>query len=222
MALKQYRTEYSGEYVITNTVFKGGRKEQTREWIENPINVTTSNHRACCIVPSQNPSPIPMVRIEQHRGDLLGRNRMQLYAIEEVWEEMNADFLIVMGQERLDEIKVNKYQVDHVVYTSAGLCIKNPGDFYLLPMGVMMLPPALVIWLACFDGHKDIYLYGYEQTDVTGKVQIKLLAQIQDIMKTYSDVTFHHVTNNATHDLWRQCINCRTLSTREFITECDI
>jgi len=222
MAIKQYRSEYPGEFVITKMVIRNGKKEQEREWIDNPVDVTSSNHRACCIASGPSSTKIPMKRIEQHRGDLLGRNRMQLYASEDVWEEMTPDFLVVLNQERLDQILENGYQTEHVVYTSVRLCINNPGEFFIIPHGVMYQPAALAVWIACFDGHKDIYLYGYDETLKDGVVQTKVINTVQDIMKTYQDVNFHHVTDTGTPDAWRRCINCRTISSRDFVTECDI
>jgi len=221
MAIKQYRSEYQGEFVITKTVFRNGRKEQEREWVENPIDVTSSSRRACCIVPHSSIQVPTLKQIERHPGGLLGRDRMQTYAIGDAWKEMNPDFALISTQAELDEIISKKYQTEHVIYTSASLCVANPGEFYLTPLGVSYLPPATIIWIACFDGHKDIYLFGYEQVDANRVDQGKSITQIADIMQTFKDVTFHHVSGDSP-DEWRRCINCRTMSPREFVTECDI
>ena len=215
---KHYRSEYPGEFVITNTVFKNGRKEQEREWIENPIQNTSTSERACCISPGAITARIPLVRIEKHQGGVLGRDRMQLYGVEEIWDHITTDFLTVLNQERLDEIMDSGYQVDRVVYTTARLCTNNPGEFYLIPHGVAMVPPATALWLACFDGHKDIYMYGYNQSSD----ETKTIAAIKSVMQTYSDVNFHHVTECGSHDSWRRCINFEMISEREFISQCDI
>jgi len=222
MAIRQYRTEYSGEFVITKTVFKNGKKEQDREWIENPIDVSSTSKRACCIVPHSSMHVPSLKQIEKHPGGLLGRDKMQLYAIHDAWLEMNPDFSVILTQAELDEVMNKNYQVDHIIYTSPTLVVANPGEFYLIPHGVSFQPSATVIWIACFDGHKDIYLFGYEQYDTNGVDQIKSINQISDIMQTYSSVNFHHVSNGGSPDAWRRCINCRTISTREFVSECDV
>jgi len=41
MSIERYREDYSGEFVITKTTFKNGKKVQEREWIDNPI---TNSH----------------------------------------------------------------------------------------------------------------------------------------------------------------------------------
>lgn len=215
--LKQYRTEYTGEFVITKTVFRNGKKEQEREWVENPIDVTSHSQRACCIAPGAIGGHVSLERIEKHNGGCLARQRMQLYAAGEVWKHMIADFSVVLEQEQLDEIIESGYQVDNIVYTSVRLCLNNQGEFYLIPYGVAMPPIATIVWIACFDGHKDIYLHGYDH-DVPEKV----INQIADIMKTYSDVTFHHVSNSGSPDAWRNRRNCETMSTFNFVSYCDI
>jgi ribosomal protein S24E len=219
MAIKQYRSEYPGEFVITNTVFKNGKKEQERVWIENPITNTSINNRACCIASNHN-NKIPMNRIENHFGGNLSKNKMQLYAVEEMWEEISADFHIVLQQESLGDIKKANFQKDHIVYTLAGLCIANPGKFYLIPYSTSYVAPATTLWVACFDGHKEIYLYGYNWDDTAENA--KLIAAVKTIMSTYDDVSFYHVTDGESPDQWRRCINLKTISIRTFVSECDI
>jgi len=222
MAIKQYRTEYTGEFVITNTIFKGGKKEQEREWIDNPITNESINHRACCIAPGASIEKFPMVRLQEHRGGLLSKNKMQLYGCEEIWEQMNSDFLVVLEQDHLDAIKEANYQVDHIVYTTTRLCINNPGEFYLVPHGTNYVTPATALWIACFDGHKDIYLFGYDvYTD--GVEKTKVIEAVNVVMKTYNDVNFYHVCDDGTTpDKWRCNINLEVMSQRDFVSYCDI
>jgi len=222
MMEKRYRDGYTGEYVITKTVFKsGGKKEQTREWVDNPLSVSSLNNRACCVAPGEMSKTFPMNLLERHPGGLLNRDRMQLYGVEEIWEKMNSSFLVVLTQSRLDEIMEKNYQVDHVVYTSSSLCIKNPGEFYMIPYGTNMVSSALAVWLACFDGHKDIYLFGYDE-NIGETPQVKLINAIKEIMTAYNDVNFYHVCNRDSPDSWRRCINFSRLTRNEFVSQCDI
>lgn len=215
---KLYRTEYPGEFVITNTVFKRGHKEQTREWIENPVDVSSHSKRACCIAPYYNERKLPMVRLENHRGGLLGRDRMQLYTVDDQWKKIKTDFTVINEQPLLDEVKQEGYQVDNVIYTTASRCIANPGEFYLIPLGVYNPPIVTIVWLACFDGHKDIFLYGYNRLEIPDK----LIFQIRDVMQLYDEVSFHHVTDERSPDAWLRCLNFDTISIRDFISLCDI
>lgn len=213
-----YRSQYPGEFVIIKTTFKNGRKEQIREWIENPIQNTSQSLRACCVSNLQLGTPIPLTRIEHHRGDLLGRNKMQLYTCEELWQEIKSDFVVVFDRSQLDEILAAHYQVDNVVYTSARLCIDYPGEFYLIPHGISFVSAATAVWLACFDGHRDIYLVGYDYLEGHEKT----VESVKIIMQTYNNINFYHVTDAGTPDKWKRCINCETISSRKFISECDI
>lgn len=215
---KTYREDYLGEYVVTKTVFKNGKKEQTREWVDNPIEVTSHSKRACCIAPYYDERKLSMERLEKHRGGLLGRDRMQLYTAGDLWKHIIADFNVTADQNELTEIIEEGYQQENVVYTTSSLCVKNPGEFYLIPMNAYFLPIVTTVWLACFDGHKEIYLYGYRSTELIEKV----IFHIRDIMRAYSDVQFYHVTDHATPDAWMRCINCKSLTTREFVSLCDV
>jgi len=215
---KFYRSEYPGEFVITNTVFKKGGKDQTREWVDNPIEVTSSSCRACCIMPHGIIKSPSLKQLQNHSGGLLGRNKMQLYAVNDSWKEMNADFSIVLTQPELDEIISEGYHIDNVVYTSGALCIANPGKFYLIPHGTLMVSPATALWLACFDGHTDIYMFGYDLTDA----DMKTIHAVTKVMQTYNDVTFHHVSDVNSPDSWRRCINFNMMPRAEFVSQCDI
>ena len=222
MIEKRYKNDYDGEFVIIKTTFKDGKKEQEREWIDNPIENTSLNNRACCIDDGHSIQKFPMTRLENHRGGLLSRDKMQLYSSQEIWKKMKADFTIITTQSQLDEIMKENYQVDNIVYTSARLCIENPGDFYLIPHCVTLSPAAATVWLACFDGHKDIYLFGYDSHSEDGTPQDKLIFAIKNIMETYGDVNFHHVSNTKSPDAWRRCVNLDRLDVNQFVSECDI
>lgn len=221
MVTKQYRTEYAGEFVITSTIFRAGKKEQEREWVENPIQNKSTNHRACCIAPGPSTKLFPLVHLANHSGGLHSVNKMQLYTAGDVWKEMKADFHVVVEQESLLEIIEENFQVDNIIYTNTSSCIANPGEFYLIPHGVNLPVQALAVWIACFDGHKDIYLHGYDVVDGT-VISQKIIEAVRSIMETYNDVIFHHVTNGSSPDIWRKRRNLKTLSVRKFITSCDI
>jgi hypothetical protein len=45
-------------------------------------------------------------------------------------------------------------------------CLMHPGEFYLIPYNTLMAIEALVLWMAAFDGHKEIYAMGYNNDTV--------------------------------------------------------
>jgi len=66
----QYRRDYVGEFVITNSTWAGGRKEQKREWIANPIENHHISGRAACIGSPVDHYQFDYTRLARHRGGL--------------------------------------------------------------------------------------------------------------------------------------------------------
>ena len=50
---------------------------------------------------------------------------------------------------------------NNIVYTTTRQCLTHPGEFYLIPHNPNMCIEALVVYLAAFDGHKEIFMLGY-------------------------------------------------------------
>ena len=49
MIAERYRTDYTGEFLITQATWSGGKKRQKREWVANPIENQHISGRAVCI-----------------------------------------------------------------------------------------------------------------------------------------------------------------------------
>ena len=67
------------------------------------------------------------------------------------------------NKDRLEEILKTGYPTDNIVYTNGVNCVKYPGNFYLIPLNPRVLLPALPLYLAAFDNHKEIFLIGYNR-----------------------------------------------------------
>ena len=67
-----YRSEYPGEFIVLETKWSGGKKVQTREWIDNPIQNQHLSHRAACIGTSIDLERFNYTILQRHRGGLLG------------------------------------------------------------------------------------------------------------------------------------------------------
>lgn len=220
--LERYRKDYEGEFVITKTVWKGGKKEQEREWIDNPIKVEQHSDRATCIAYSPSLKDTFYHRVAENRGGLLSKNKMQTYGIEEVWKHMKPNFLVSQTGERLQEIAETPYKEEVIVYTSAGNCIKYPGEFFLIPYNFAAHVNAQAAWLACFDGHKEVYLVGYDLIK-DGIEQDKMINSVANVMDTYPHVQFIHVaTGIMPPDAWRRRKNLKHMSLEDYISYCDV
>ena len=162
----RFRADYPGEFVVINTVWEGGKRTQQREWIANPIENQHISGRAACIGSRDSRSSslgFDYRILQRHRGGLLGSLKLQTYGTGLIAEDMRLDFAVEVDSAQLQPIIDSKYYEDNVVYTTARNCIQNPGDFYLIPQSPKLLMPALPVYLAAFDGHKEIFLLGYSR-----------------------------------------------------------
>ena len=217
----RYRVDYPGEFVITNTIWSGGKKEQEREWIENPIENQHISGRATCIGSANERDRFDYTRLQRHRGGLLGSKKLQTYGIGDVALEMRLDFAVECQPEKLQALIENGYYENNVIYTTARNCIENPGDFYLIPLNPMMLNMVLPVYLAAFDGHQEIFLLGYSRDNP--EINHHWRTQLADIVNSYRGTKFYAVgePSNVLPELLN-CPNLQTMDYREYISYCDI
>jgi hypothetical protein len=223
MISELYRSDYDGEFVITNTIFKDGKKEQEREWVENPITNKHISDRATCIANGSSIAGFPLHLLEGHKGGLLGSLSMQVYGVQDVYKKLKCDFLVALGQEALDEIKEVGYDEENIVYTSTSGCLNNEGAFYLIPQSTRTTVHATAVWLACFDEHKEIFLFGYDQYNDSANEQTKMINSVNEVMKTYSTVKFHHVRKfGDMPESWKYLPNIDSMTINEYVSYADI
>ena len=80
---------------------------------------------------------------------------------------------------------------------------------------------ALPIYIAAFDGHKEIFMIGYNNDTVAGT--FNWINDINLVMQTYNDVDFFFIgTVTNMPDAWRHNRNFRNLEYRDFVSYCDI
>jgi len=223
MIEEHYRSDYDGEFVITNTIFKDGKKEQEREWIENPISNNHVSNRATCIADGTSIEGFLLNRLEGHKGGLLGSLSMQVYGVQDVYKKLKCDFLVALGQDTLDEIKSSEYDEKNIVYTSTRGCLNNQGSFYLIPQSTRTTPHATAVWLACFDEHKEVFLFGYDQFTDQAVEQTKMINSVNEVMKTYPTVKFHHVRKGGDMpESWKYLPNIDSMTINEYVSYADI
>jgi hypothetical protein len=75
--------------------------------------------------------------------------------------------------------------------------------------------------MAAFDGHKEIFLLGYNnETPVVDK---NWIAYLNSVFQAYSSTAFVLVgTASNMPPAWRSNRNVRCIKYREFVTHCDI
>ena len=130
---ERYRSDYEGEFIVTKSVIRGGKKIQDKEWIENPIQNQHISGRAVCIADGESRSKFPIHRLQNHQGGLLGKLRIQSYGTGRVADEIICNFYVTRDQKMLENLIEKEYTVNTVCYTSTTNCLRYPGEFYLTP-----------------------------------------------------------------------------------------
>lgn len=215
----RYRTDYPGEFVVLETKWSGGKKEQTREWIPTPIENHHISGRAVCIGSQTDREQFNHAILQRHRGGLLGSKKLQTYGIGAIAGDMRLDFAVETRANEL--LQLTEYSNSNIVYTTGRNCIDNPGMFYLIPHDPRYLDLITLLYLAAFDGHQEIFMIGYNRD--TPEENKQWVQQGCDIFNSYSGVRFFMVgepTNMPPE--WTQCPNTSNLTVREFIGYCDI
>jgi hypothetical protein len=216
----QYRTDYPGEFVILETKWSGGKKSETREWIPNPIENQHISGRAACIGSQADRAIFDYTRLARHRGGLLSSKKLQTYGVGDIALEMRLDFTVETDQEKLNNILDTGFQQDHVVYTTSRNCLRYPGEFYLIPNRPQIVDIATIVYLAAFDGHREIFMLGYHRETVGGRTTWAV--DIANIFKTYP-IDFYLIGESTLmYDEWLDCANVRTMSYHDWISYCDI
>jgi len=216
-----YRQDYPGEFVITNTIWSGGRKQQQREWIPNPIENQHISGRAVCIGGQHDRSLFDYTRLQRHRGGLLGSKKVQTYGIGAVAHDMRLDFATETQAGELTWFIETGYCANSVVYTTARNCMANPGQFYLIPKNPGVLNLLNPVYLAAFDGHQELFLLGYNKDNQVEPD--RWVSQLIELARAYSGVKFWLVgepTNNYS-ELF-DCPNVTAVSYRDWIGYADV
>jgi hypothetical protein len=216
----RYRSDYPGEFVILESKWSGGRKTETREWIPNPIENQHISGRAACIGHSIDRQKFDYARLSSHRGGLLSSKKLQTYGVGEIALQMQLDFSLSTDPQQIKQIHDSNYHVDSVVYTTAKLCLAYPGDFYLIPQRPHIEDMATIIYLAAFDGHREIFLLGYNKETPAGRNT--WIDDIARIFKTYP-VDFYLVGESTNMpESWLNCDNVRAINYLDWISYCDV
>jgi hypothetical protein len=221
MITARYRTDYDGEFIITQSIWSGGKKRQKREWVANPIENQHISGRAVCIGGEHDVDQFDYTRLQRHRGGLLGSKKLQTYGLGSITKQMRLDFTVETDDVLLRELMDSHYYQDNIIYTTPRNCLKYPGVFYLTPYNPVMIKHALALYLAAFDGHKEIFMIGYNQFTNAGNSAWH--GHVAEVFSAYAGTKFvivgmpHHAP-----DAWLEFANVNRMTYREFISYCDV
>lgn len=216
----RYRSDYDGEFVVLESIWRNGRKEQKREWVPNPIENQHISGRAVCIISDSDVVDFNYTMLENHRGGLLGSKKLQSYGLAKISQHMNLNFTVSTDPAELKEIRSRNYQEKNIVYTTARQCLLNSGEFYLIPYNPVMCVEALVMYLAAFDKHKEVFIIGANKdTSGSNSTWTDQVARIFDVYRSTQFISVGRPHNAIEH--WFDSPNFKTMTSREFISYCD-
>lgn len=221
MIPERYRKDYTGEFVVTNTAWSGGKKRMRREWMPNPIENHHISGRAACIASSADIDAFDFTLLQNHKGGLLGSKKLQLYGSSSIAKIMRLDFAVEKDEAALHELFEQHYYKDNTIYTTPKMCLKHPGVFYTIPFNPPLISQAILPYLAAFDGHQEVFLLGYNEDANIGNNGWE--QQLNQVIVAYPSTTFFHVGySSQASNLWKNNSNFKQLTHREFIHYCDI
>lgn len=240
---KIYRSTYAGETIISAMTHEGQEWKTETEYIPNSVFSTHTTNQAVAIGNGESRLQLDLTHIANHRGGVLAADKLQSYGCNALYRDFNPDFLVATGEDIVEEIANSGYTNDNIVYTDAYPIIKYPGKFYLVPQNLSLDAGALAVYLACFDGHKKVFLIGYDNyhgEDVTNNVYkdtngypasniiqngVAFELHLTQIMQTYDDVEFVRVMPTTTWNIpngWNDLVNFRQVDFRGFVLEADL
>jgi hypothetical protein len=243
---KLYRSEYTGEDIITELTYSGKEWSPHREWIGNSVINNQISNQAVVIGNGISRKELNLSAVLDHFGGLLGTQKLQTYGCNALYRDHKPDFLVVTGEfnEMVKEVADSGYCDNNVVYASAPHIQDYPGKFYLIPQDMGWNSGSTATYIAAFDGHKRIYLVGFDGQDTVGynynvyagtdNYQTERNAvtsteffniTMKMVFDTYSNVEFIRVmptANSSMPEEWKYCVNLRQIDFREFTLEANI
>lgn len=241
---KQHRTNYTGEAVVTEMVHASQSWKAKEEYIKNQVANNQISNQAVIIGNGMSRLGNNLLpNFKNHRGGLLGSRRLQTYGCNGLYRDFAPDFLICTGKEMAKELSSSGYCNDHIVYAGAASIMEHPGKFYLIPQNPAWNAGAIATYLACFDGHKKVYLYGFDGqaadesinnvyagtnayptagSPVSDAIWVTAMTHIMDL---YDDVEFVKISssgNTAVPLEWKNKLNFRQIDYRQFALEVDL
>lgn len=238
---KNYRSTYTGEDVVTERKLDGGVWHTQAEMVPNRVVNNQISNLAVVIGNGTNRSTFNLQHLKKPQG-LLGANTVQTYGCNALYRDFDPDFLIAVGDKITAEIAASGYAADHIVYAGAIHLLEFPNTFYLIPHNPHADAGSIAMYMACFDGHKRVYMLGFDGqvpgennniyvgTNCYDSIDThiehdKWIAHQKQVMDVYDDVEFVWVTpwgrNPIPEDL-RYCLNLRQISYRQMVLECDL
>jgi len=247
---KMYRSDYMGEEIVKDLVWSDLQWNRTNEYVPN--NVINNQISNTAVIIGNGPSRTQLTTLQNifdllknHKGGLLATGRAQTYGCNALYRDFWPDFLIVNGNNIAQEVANNYDCENKIVYANSDAVLSYPGKFYLTPQNPYWDAGAVAAYLACFDGHKRVYLMGFDghsgqpdehynvytgttnYADSQFEVNTEAFTSksLKHVMDLYTDVDFVRVMPTPDWympDLWKYQLNLRQIDFQAFVQEIDL
>lgn len=241
---RKYRKGYTGEDIIVERKHEGRVWHDTTETVPNAITNNQISDRAVIIGNGTSRLDFDLQNLKKASG-LLGAYTVQTYGCNALYRDFTPDFLVATGNNGIiDEIANSSYTNHNIVYTNNLHLLEHPSKFYLIPYDPYADAGTTAAYIAAFDGHKKIYLLGFDGYDTEGhnnnvyadsngydakwEFEVegdKIINNRIQLFNVYSDVDFVWVTphgRNTMPEALKWVRNHRQISFRDFVLECDL
>lgn len=222
---KLYRSNYQGESIVVNLRHEEHEWRTELEWVPNAVYNNNISTQAVIIGNGTSRQQFDLNLIKNHRGGLLARNKLQTYGCNNLYKEFTPDFLVAIGNETLSELAESGYTDKHIVYANAPALLDYPKKFYLVPQDPTWNAGTIATYMACFDGHKKVFLLGFDSDIDIVETDAFYEATMAHVMTVYNDVEFIRVMPTpgwVIPEEWKALTNFRQVDFRGFSLEADI
>lgn len=240
---KLYRRNYVGEDVVTDMSYTDGNWSYQRETIPNAVTNNQISNKALVIGNGISRKNFNLGLIRDHKGGLLASGALQSYGCNALYREFTPHFLVANGDAMINEVANSGYTDNNIVYANANALLDYPGRFYLIPQDPSWNAGAVATYMACFDGHKRVYMIGFDGVDTVsdgyniyagtnayesptyGHSEDFWVKAMMQVFTTYSDVDFVRVMPTTTWRIpeeWKYLPNVRQIDFRAFALEVDL
>lgn len=240
---KFYRRSYTGENIVVERNYADGVWQDTTELVPNAITNSQISNKA--VVLGNGPSRLDfnLNLIKNHKGGLLGSGALQSYGCNALYRDFTPNFLVATGNEIVQQLASNQYVNDNIVYTRSIHLLEYPNKFYLIPHDPYTDAGTTALYLAAFDGHKKVYMLGFDGQDTAGfnynvyagtscyqgarstVDDSKWIKDRRALFDVYNETEFIRVTKKGKEPVpeqWKYCPNFRTINHNQFAIETDL
>jgi hypothetical protein len=243
-----YRSNYTGEGIIRDLVWEDGEWKRTVEYVPNVVENKQISGKAVVLGNGISrtmlyPQGNLFQLLNNHKGGLLAAGRVQTYGCNAIVRDYMPDF-VCANDEMAAEIVEKGYWYNNIIYGTNAMVLGYPGKFYMVPQAPNWDMGATAAYLACFDGHKTVYLMGFDlhtgdtnyqhnvYSGTRGYPAIESLTTetyfentMLRVMKLYNDVDFVRVMPTKEYympESWKYQLNLRQITFDEFVREVDL